>query len=112
MCQARTIVTTLKRAVDLMPDFPAKPAPLPELLAQTTEAFAISTEITNVDILLAGEASRHFPEPRNRRREDAEASEIRHLRALSDAMKSGCALTDAALEHENAPVHTEFYKQF
>ncbi len=86
--------------------------PLPELLKQTVEEFSISTEITNVDMLLAGEASRHFPEPRNRRREDTEAADIRRLRALRDAMKSDTAAPDEALEHDNAPVHSEFYKQF
>ncbi|MCD2171961.1 hypothetical protein [Rhizobium sp. C4] len=83
--------------------------PLPELLKQTVEQFDISTDVTNVDMLLAGEASRHFPEPRNRRREDAE---IRRLRALRDVMKSHTGLPDQAPEHDNAPVHSQFYKQF
>lgn len=96
----------------LMPDISPKPAPLPELLTQTAESFGISTEITNIDLLLAGEASRHFPEPRNRRREDAEASELRRLRALGNMMRSQSAPTDTVPEHENAPVHSEFYKQF
>lgn len=86
--------------------------PLPELLKQTAEQFNISTDVTNVDVLLAGEASRHFPEPRDRRRTDQEAADIRRLRSLRDAMKAGKAHADIALEHENAPVHSEFYKQF
>ncbi|HWU63142.1 MAG TPA: hypothetical protein VN112_14085 [Ensifer sp.] len=76
------------------------------------EEFEISTDVTNLDLLLAGEASRHFPEPRNRRRDDAEAADIRRLRALRDAMKSETAPADHALENENAPVHSQFYKQF
>lgn len=86
--------------------------PLPELLKHTVEQFDISTAVTNPDMLLAGEASRHFPEPRNRRRTDAEVAEIRRLRALSDAMKSEKALPEQALENENAPVHSQFYSQF
>lgn len=95
-----------------MSDVTKNRPPLPELLKQTVEQFAISTEVTNVDMLLAGEASRHFPEPRNRRREDTEASDIRRLRTLRDAMKTEQGLSNLALEHENAPVHSEFYKQF
>ncbi len=95
-----------------MSDVAKNRPPLPELLKQTVEQFAISTEVTNVDLLLAGEASRHFPEPRNRRKEDAEAADIRRLRALRDAMKTETGFPDPALEHENAPVHSEFYKQF
>ncbi|HZG26861.1 MAG TPA: hypothetical protein VE079_00240 [Ensifer sp.] len=95
-----------------MSDFVKTPAPLPELLKHSVEQFAISTDVTNVDVLLGGEASRHFPEPRNRRRDDVEADDIRRLRAMRDALKSGSAFPDEALEHENAPVLTEFYKQF
>ncbi len=86
--------------------------PLPELLKQTAEEFSISTDVNNVDLLLAGEASRHFPEPRDRRKTDQEAADIRRLRTLRDAMKSGTARPDLALEHDNAPVHSQFYKQF
>lgn len=95
-----------------MSDSPFRRPPLPELLKQTVEQFDISTAITKPDMLLAGEASRHFPEPRNRRREDAEAAEIRRLRALRDAMKAQKTLPDLALENENAPVHSQFYSQF
>ncbi len=86
--------------------------PLPELLRQTAEQFNISTDVTNVDLLLAGEASRHFPEPRDRRRTDQEAADIWRLRAFHDALKSGTARPDPALENEHAPVHSQFYKQF
>ncbi|MET3613198.1 hypothetical protein ABID16_001503 [Rhizobium aquaticum] len=95
-----------------MSDTPSHRTPLPDLLKQTVEQFDVSTVVTNPDVLLAGEASRHFPEPRNRRKDDIEAAEIRRLRALRDAMKSEMALADQALENENAPVHSQFYRQF
>ena len=95
-----------------MSDIARNLPPLPELLKQTVEQFSISTEVSNVDLLLAGEASRHFPEPRNRRKEDTDAAEIRRLRVLHDAMKGEKPRLDPALEHDNAPVHSEFYKQF
>lgn len=95
-----------------MSDIFAKPAPLPELLKKSVERFGISTEVTNVDMLLASEASRHFPEPRNRRREDAEDADLVRLRGILEALDKGAVQTPDAPEHVSAPVLSEFYKQF
>jgi hypothetical protein len=87
-------------------------APLPELLKHSAESFEISTESLDVDLLMAGEAARHFPEPRDRRKEDAEEADLRRLRSILEALDKGAAYPDEALENVTAPVHSEFYKQF
>lgn len=87
-------------------------ADLPKLLQKSVETFGISTEITNVDMLLAGEASRHFPEPRNRRKQDSDDADIQRLRSILDALDRGAGLPADAIDAVSAPVHSQFYRQF
>ena len=87
-------------------------APLPELLRKSAASLEISTEPDDAEVLLAGEAARHFPEPRNRRREDAEDEHYLRLRSILEALDKGNPYPDAVEEDRNAPVHSQFYKQF
>lgn len=102
----------LSDPVSSMDNQTPRAAPLPELLRSSAEAFEISTEVSDADRLLTGEAARHFPEPRNRRREDAEDERFLRLKtALSDLRRGtrSSAETDDDLQ---PPVHSQFYKQF
>lgn len=85
-------------------------APLPELLRASADSLEISTEVDDADTLLSGEAARHFPEPRNRRRDDAEDEHFLRLKAALDALRKGKPASDEA--GPSAPVHSQFYRQF
>jgi hypothetical protein len=87
-------------------------APLPDMLKRSAEAYDISTESLDVDVLLAGEAARHFPEPRSRRKEDAEEDDIQRLRAILEALDRGSEYPDEDLGDITPPVLSQFYKQF
>lgn len=87
-------------------------APLAELLERSAASFDISTEAFGVDALLTGEAARHFPEPRSRRKEDAEEEDIQRLRAILEALDRGHQYSDETLGDVTPPVHSQFYKQF
>lgn len=86
-------------------------APLPELLARSAASYEISTQDLAVEDLLAGEAARHFPEPRDRRRDDAADEDLSRLRAILKALDEGSVYPDDAAE-TTAPVHSQFYQQF
>jgi hypothetical protein len=85
---------------------------LPDRQQEPTSSFEISTQSENLDALLTGEASTHFPIVHNRRKDDVKDENVRRLRVVEHALNKGEAFPEDAFEPEKEPLETKFYKQF
>jgi hypothetical protein len=88
------------------------PSPLAELLLQSAETYAISTEPGTIDELLNGEASSHFPQPRDRRRQDDPQDDVERLRAILHALDKGQPFPEDGIVPTQDDLLCGYYKQF
>lgn len=84
---------------------------LPDLLRRSAQAHEISTE-PDAESLLCGEAATHFPEARNRRKEDDPEDEARRLRAILHALDKGQPFPEGGVEEDQKDIIASYYRQF
>ena len=87
-------------------------SPLSEMLLQSAAAHAISTEPRTIDELLSGEASSHFPQPRDRRRDDDPEDDVERLRTILHALDKGQPFPENGIVPRQDDLVCEYYKQF
>lgn len=83
--------------------------PFVEIVQAASDAMDLSTDLT-VDEFLNGEPARHFPEKRNRRKEDRDPAVIARLHSALEAIDRGEIYTGE--NNEDRHLMEDCYRQF
>ena len=85
---------------------------VPDIMLDSADDIEISVAPDTLDALFSERGSTHFPEARNRRRDDQQDEELIKLRSVLKALDEGTPPENGVIEPDPQSIYTDFYKQF